>query len=983
MTRSALILLGLLLSVPLHAAVFTVTKSADTLDGACDHDCSLREAVSAANAAAGTDVVAVPAGVYLLDRLGAGEDANATGDLDVHDRMILVGAGPGSTELSGRGFDRVLDLRAAAEIYGVTIRAGRADGDGGGILVRPSSSFQPVVVQRSVVTGNLAQNGGDGGGIAVFGFLEVRDSAILENHAEGEGGGIGAGETGSFTLENVTLSGNFAAGSGGALDYREDAASISAATIVFNQAHVSGGGISARPSLPFPGTFEHLFGSIVAENLAPVDPDCSGAGGLSVGYNVFGTPGCEAATDRTGTGQSPLRAVFRLPRTDLGPTPVHELLPDSPALDLVPAQFCEPADQVGQARTPPCDAGAWEKVERPVCVPGGSVVCLQGGRFRVSALWTLDERFPGNPATGVPLTDDTGIHWFFGPENLEVMTKVLDGCGLNGRWWVFTSGLTDVGVTLRVEDLKTGRVWEHDQPKGRTYAPRLDTEAFPCDLPEENASAATAPDLAPPPNARVLRVTKTADSDDGACNHDCSLREAVLEANLRGEAGVIVLEPGVYTLAIPGGGEDLGHTGDLDVTGDLVILGSGADRTIVDGGGLDRVLDVRVEGSLELHGVTVQGGWARPGGDLRLPNGGGGIRNLSSLALVRSVVRSNRADHEGGGIASFGVSLVVRDSTVSGNVAGFSGGGIAAELSDLENVTLSGNRAGLSGGGFLAYDDAALRNVTIAGNTANVGGGLAVEHFCQLICPPIPVLLQRTVIAGNASLSGPGGGGPFADCVDMLPSSGEFNVFGIGEGCNPRGHDLYGTPAQPLDARLTPLGDHGGPTPTHALLLDSPAIDVAPSCAGGDQRGRPRPADGDGDGAALCDAGAVERQPGCQPDAETLCLGAEDRFRVTARWTAGGNAGAGKAVPLVSHTGSFWFFDPANLELTVKVLDGCGLGGHWWVFLSGLTDAGVEVEVEDTRTGETWTHSRPAGTPLQPVLDTEALPCVNPGQNEK
>jgi CSLREA domain-containing protein len=971
-----------LLGLPVQAAVFTVTKTADTLDGVCDRDCSLREAVSAANLGVPTDdadVVVIPAGVYQLTRLGAGEDFNNSGDLDINRPMILVGAGAGSTVLSGGGFDRVLDVRAPAEVFGVTIRQGRVDGDGGGILIRPGAQ---VVLQRSVVTGNLAEtvgNGGDGGGIAAFGFLEVNESAILENQAEGDGGGIGAGLDGSFKLTNVTISGNVAAGSGGGLDYEADiAGTISGSTIVFNQAQISGGGISVG-GVGLPGPYERVFGSIVAENLAPAGRDCIGAEQVSLGYNVFGVgEGCGARlTDRAGTAQSPLQVVFRLPRTDLGPTPVHELLPNSPALGLVPAQFCEPGDQVGQARKPPCDAGAWEKVDRPVCVPGGSVLCLQGGRFRASALWTLDERFPGNPATAFPLTDDTGVHWFFGPDNLEVMTKVLDGCGLSGHWWVFTSGLTDVGVTLRIEDLKTGNVWEHVQPRGQVYAPRLDTGALPCDLPDQSAAAPTgaiADDpILPPPLARVLLVTKTTDSDDGACNHDCSLREAVLEANLRGGTGVVVIVagPGVHTLSLLGGNEDLGHTGDLDVTGELVILGAGADRTTFDGNDLDRVLDVvHPAGILELHGATVSGGWAR--NDSSGPGSGGGIRSSSFLALVRSIVRSNRAEYEGGGLGTSG-PLTVRDSTVSGNVAGASGGGIAARMADLENVTISGNEAALVGGGFLWYGPAALRNVTITGNTALAGGGIATHH-CQILCPPIPFEMQRTVIAGNAGLSAVGGG-PFDDCDGPPHTGGEFNV--LGSSCTPGPNDVSGTPAQPLDPRLTPLGDHGGPTPTHALLPDSPAIDLAPSCAGGDQRGRPRPADGDGDGAALCDAGAVERLPGCQPDAETLCLGAEDRFRVTARWTTGGNTGPGKALPLAAHTGSFRFFDPANVELTVKVLDGCGLNDRFWVFLSGLTDVGVEVTVEDTATGNTWTHNHAAGTPLQPRLDTNALSCVN------
>jgi hypothetical protein len=154
---------------------------------------------------------------------------------------------------------------------------------------------------------------------------------------------------------------------------------------------------------------------------------------------------------------------------------VHELLPGSPALDLVPAEHCPPADQVGQARTAPCDAGAWEKVDRPVCVPGGPILCLQDGRFRVSAAWVLDERLSGRPTQGVPVTDDTGNFWFFGPDNLEVMVKVLDGCATNGRYWVFSAATTNVGYVFTVTDTLTGRTARYENPAGRTAPAVTDT----------------------------------------------------------------------------------------------------------------------------------------------------------------------------------------------------------------------------------------------------------------------------------------------------------------------------------------------------------------------------------------------------------------------------------------------------------------------------------------------------------------------------
>src|SRR5215475_11815698 len=99
-----------LATAPLGAAVFTVTKTADTADGACDSDCSLREAITEANRNRDTDVIVLPAGIYVLTQTGPNEDGNLTGDLDILHPVILVGAGAGSTVIDGNGSDRVLDV---------------------------------------------------------------------------------------------------------------------------------------------------------------------------------------------------------------------------------------------------------------------------------------------------------------------------------------------------------------------------------------------------------------------------------------------------------------------------------------------------------------------------------------------------------------------------------------------------------------------------------------------------------------------------------------------------------------------------------------------------------------------------------------------------------------------------------------------------------------------------------------------------------
>jgi len=80
-------------------------------------------------------------------------------------------------------------------------------------------------------------------------------------------------------------------------------------------------------------------------------------------------------------------------------------------------------------------------------------------------------------------------------------------------------------------------------------------------------------------------------------------------------------------------------------------------------------------------------------------------------------------------------------------------------------------------------------------------------------------------------------------------------------------------------------------------------------------------------------------------------------------------------VPLTGDSGLFWFFDPANLELTVKVIDGCGVNGHRWVFLSGLTNVEVTTTVTDTEGGAKKTYSNPLNRNFRPVFDTAAFGC--------
>ena len=103
-----------------------------------------------------------------------------------------------------------------------------------------------------------------------------------------------------------------------------------------------------------------------------------------------------------------------------------------------------------------------------------------------------------------------------------------------------------------------------------------------------------------------------------------------------------------------------------------------------------------------------------------------------------------------------------------------------------------------------------------------------------------------------------------------------------------------------------------------------------------------------------------------------------DRFGVQAVFrTQGGAVGDGTPVPLTSDTGYLWFFQSSNVEIVVKVLNGCGINNRYWVFAGGLTDVNVDLIVTDYATGLVRTYTNPQKTPFQPIQDTNAFATCN------
>jgi uncharacterized repeat protein (TIGR01451 family)/CSLREA domain-containing protein len=183
-------------SIAAQSTIITVVTSDDELNS--DGDCSLREAIVAANsdiavdncpAGSGVDTIVLPEGTFTLTVAGIGEDAAATGDLDITESVNINGTGQFSTTIDGNDLDRVIHVDPGQVgdiqlgVTDLTIRNG-FETDGGGILVDGGGS---LIVTNTTISDNLANN--YGGGIHLFSSftsLSVSNSSISSNY----GGGI-------------------------------------------------------------------------------------------------------------------------------------------------------------------------------------------------------------------------------------------------------------------------------------------------------------------------------------------------------------------------------------------------------------------------------------------------------------------------------------------------------------------------------------------------------------------------------------------------------------------------------------------------------------------------------------------------------------------------------------------------------------------------------------------------------------------------
>jgi CSLREA domain-containing protein len=279
------------------AATYTVTRFDDPTPGTCDPgDCSLREAVSAANADGyNPDKIELPPGTYTLSIFGTGENNNATGDLDILWPTTITGMGYGALITAADLWDdRIIDNRAttspAVNLNHLSITGGDVSltDSGGGI-----KSIGPLEIQNCDIYNNRSLSGGGvfatwsllmenssvhdnysevgGGGLWLYQSIVISNSQINGNRTYNDGGGIQYGGAGTLQITNTTIQGNSDARHGGGIQIEDGTLILTGSTISGNWVWQNGGGIDSAGNM-------NILNSTISGNLS----EYGLAGGLSL-----------------------------------------------------------------------------------------------------------------------------------------------------------------------------------------------------------------------------------------------------------------------------------------------------------------------------------------------------------------------------------------------------------------------------------------------------------------------------------------------------------------------------------------------------------------------------------------------------------------------------------------------------------------------------------------------------------------------------
>ncbi len=664
---------------------------------------SLRAAIIQANATQGQDFITLPSGTYTLTLDGAGEDAAATGDLDVSDDLVIQGAGAGLTviqaEFPSTARDRIVQLPegVSLSLAGLTLaRGGGPIGlDGGGIR-----SQGDLTLTASVIRDCSANQSLGGGVYQQGGFFRASRSTI-----QGNTGFYGAGvyvTGGGCSLTNVTLSGNSALQSvgslGGAIFAGESNVSLTHCTLASNRAFGESGGIfnggGSQASVLLSNT-------LLANSPHNNEPgaNCGGVPVTSLGSNLSSDNSCAASFTSPGDQNSVDPRITPLGNFG-GPVGTHALVADSPAVDAAILNTDILQDARGRSRVQGSgpDIGAFELDRYPA---GSLTVSNQSvagpGSLRDAILY----------ANSIP-----------GPHVIDLPA---------GTYPLGTGRGEDNGETGDI-DLRN-------------------------DITLRGAGAATTI-LDANGNDRALQVLSVLQYDAtkpivplAATLQGFTVRNGVAAGNGGG-----ILTDGFVTL----NGLVLSNNSATSVPGSSA--GSSAGGL---GGAVaslqQRRLNQGPTSGLILQNCTVSSNTAAS-------DGGGVYANRATpsdgLAILGSTLTGNASGRDGGGATQAGGILTITGSTFRNNTASSGGGGGACNQGGPSTLTTSvfdANTSGIGGGGGFECQGGSMSatGCSFTGNTAGRDGGGGFENEGG------DLILTDCLVEGNQTLADRDGGGGF------------------------------------------------------------------------------------------------------------------------------------------------------------------------------------------------------------------------------
>lgn len=803
---ATLTVLTAVVAPPVGAATLTVNTTADTVDvapgnGLCADSvgqCSIRAAIQEANALAGVDTITVPGGTYVLSRSGRGENAAATGDLDVTGDLTITS--PGSATIDADGLDRALHARGAGTdlvVDGLVVVDGapEAGAVGGGILgdvgttldltVEVSESTAmvgggvfaggPLTLTGSLVTSNSATNAG---GVAALAPTQIIDSVLDDNTAtKSYGGGgfaqlvtvvgstitdnqagsvAGLGALASASITDTSIESNDAVTAVGGVALSGAASTLTEVLVSGNTAGTLAGGVGADTDVALDrtivvGNSAHSGGGVVVLNAsATVDGStiADNTAGDVGGLGVIGGPAdtltvasstisgnqATGGAGTSGAGGGILHATAAT-LTSTTITANDTLVGPAGLYTLGVGELGSPGGTTSLANTIVADQAGTDND----CGGGGALTSL-GHNLDTTATCALTA--PGDQA-GVASAD-------------------LEALGDNG------------GPTPTHDLLPTSLAFD----TGYASCAATDQRGLP--RPTNGACDTGAVELQP-----LTLVVDTADDTldanpgDGVCEDaggDCSFRAAVEEANAASgfPTGITIeVADGVDPVLSRGGpAEDDNATGDLDITAtEITIEGNGA---TFDADDIDRHLHFDASPQVAtIRDLTLTGGHPASGSKV-----GGSIESGDVLTLEAVTITGNRARDgdatfrggSGGAIAAAG-PLTIVDSTITDNHAG----------DGMDGVVGFGTLGGDGGAIYAPTDTVTIARSTFSGNSAGDGGSGAAGGpgggggDGGGIFAPNTVTISDSTISGNRAGDGGAGGAG-------VPTGGTGGNGGFGGG---------------------------------------------------------------------------------------------------------------------------------------------------------------------------------------------------------